>query len=71
MANKDNLLKGLQTLAMCFPLAIFGPSLYYWKGAQALKNDQPWWLILSAIIMLGAIYFFVKGLKKILNALFE
>ncbi|MCT4624574.1 MAG: DUF6095 family protein [Schleiferiaceae bacterium] len=71
MDKKEKLLKGLNFLALSFPFIFGGPTLYYYKGAQAIKNNEPWWLVISLVIMMLAVYLAVKGLRKILNAFFD
>ena len=58
-------------MALSFPFIFGGPTLFHYKGAQALRNDEPWWLVLSIIIMLIAVFLAVKGLRIIMAAFFD
>lgn len=71
MNKKEKIVKGINLMATSFLFIFSGPSLYYYKGAQALKNNEPWWLVISVILMLAAVFFAVMGLKKILSAFFD
>ena len=69
--NKEKLLKGLNLLMLCFPFATLGPALFFWKGAQSIKNGEPWWFVICVLMMLAGMYFFIRGLRMILDAFFD
>ena len=71
MDKKEKLMRGINFLALSFPFIFGGPTLFYYKGAQALRNDEPWWLVISIAIMAIAVFLAVKGLKTILSAFFD
>ena len=71
MDKKQKLLKGINFMALSFPFIFGGPTLFHYKGAQALRNGEPWWLVLSIVIMLIAVFFAVKGLRIIMAAFFD
>ncbi|WP_031428868.1 DUF6095 family protein [Flavimarina sp. Hel_I_48] len=68
--DKEKLLKGLQTLAMCLLFVLLGPGLLY----QAFSNkDHPLFLvvlIVGIICFIAAIYFGFKGISKVMKAVF-
>ena len=69
--NKEVLSKGIKYLAGALPLLFIGPSLIY----NAFMNQQNVWhyLILAIGIgaCLGAMYLMYKGLKIIMQSLFN
>jgi len=71
MTKREKIMKGINLMAISFPFIFGGPTLYYFKGAQAIKNNEPWWLVISVILMVAAVFFAVKGLRTIVNAFFD
>lgn len=68
--DKDKLMRGVNIMAFAFPLILTGPALYFWKGAQGWQNGQWWWGVLSVLLMGGAVYMSVKGLRLIMAGIF-
>ncbi len=71
MGKKEKLMKGINLMLLSFPFICCGPTLFHYKGAQALRNDEPWWLVLSVSLMLIAVFIAVKGLRTIMAAFFD
>lgn len=71
MGKKEKLMKGINLMLLSFPFIFGGPTLFHYKGAQALRNDEPWWLVLSVLLMLIAVFIAVKGLRTIMAAFFD
>ena len=71
MTKKEKLMKGVNLMAIAFPFIFGGPTLFYFKGAQALQNNEPWWLVISLALMATAVFFAVKGLRIIMDAFFD
>jgi len=71
MNKREKLMKGINQMAIAFPFIFGGPTLFYFKGAPAMQNNQPWWLLLSVALMGTAVFFAVKGLRTIMDAFFE
>ena len=69
-ANKEKIMMGVNYMAYAFPLILFGPGLYFWKGAKGWDNGEWWWAMLSLLIMGAAAFLVVKGLKTILAGIF-
>ena len=69
--NKDMLVKGLRTMGITLALMFIGPSVVY----IALSNkEKPLYiplLILGFLICACAIYFGFKGIKIVMDSLFE
>ncbi len=70
-ADKDKLMRGINVMAFSFPFILFGPALYFWKGAKGWQNGEWWWGVLSVLIMGVAVFMAVKGLRLILDGLFN
>ena len=71
MNKKEKLMKGINLMALSFPFIFAGPTLYHFKGANALRNNEPWWLLISLVLMLVAVFFAVRGLRTIMDAFFD
>ena len=69
-ANKDKIARGVNLMAFSFPFILFGPALYFWKGAKGWHNGEWWWSIISLLLMGLAAFLAVKGLRLILAGLF-
>jgi hypothetical protein len=69
-ANKEKIARGVNLMAFSFPFILFGPSLYFWKGANGWQNGQWWWGVISIALMALAVFLAVKGLRLILAGLF-
>ena len=69
--DKQKLMRGINLLAIAFPFIFGGPTLFYFKGAKAIENGEPWWLILSILVMLIAVFYAVRGLRTLLHAIFN
>ncbi|WP_300565325.1 DUF6095 family protein [Flavobacterium sp.] len=69
--NKDLLSKGIKFIAWSLPLYFIGPSVIY--NAFINKNNTWHYLVLGigVIICFFAIYLTFKGLKTILNSMFN
>lgn len=69
--NKKNLKKGFKQIIISFFLMFLGPTLLF----QSFKNeDHPWFipvLIISIIICILSLFYGIKGLKNIMNAIFK
>lgn len=69
--NKEQLAKGVRTMAMSLLFMFLGPGFIY----QAFKNQEhPLYipvLILGLIAAAAAIYFGFKGLNQIMKSLFN
>ena len=70
-SDKDKIARGINLMAFSFPFILFGPALYYWKGARGWTNGEWYWSILSVLIMGLAIFIAVKGLRLILAGFFN
>ncbi len=70
-ADKDRIMRGINMMAFSFPFVLFGPALYYWKGAAGWNNGQWWWPILSLLVMAIAAFLAIKGLRMILAGFFN
>ena len=68
--GKNQIAKGIKTLAIALPLMILGPVILT-IGFRALNDGIYIWLVIGCILMLGAIVLAFKGIKTILNGLFE
>jgi large-conductance mechanosensitive channel len=67
MANKEQLVSGLRHLSLALPLMFAGPTFYFILGRQALKDGTYFWAIVSLLIMAAAVFFMVKGIRKLLK----
>jgi hypothetical protein len=69
--NKDVLVKGIKTMGITAILMFLGPTLFY----VGLSNpDKPLYIpiiIAAGIICILAIYFGFKGLKTIMDSMFN
>lgn len=69
--NKEELARGIKTMAMSLLFMLLGPGLIY----QAAKNhDHPLYipvLILGLAAAFAAIYFAFKGLNRIMKSMFD
>ncbi|MFT4612337.1 MAG: drug/metabolite transporter (DMT)-like permease [Psychroserpens sp.] len=69
--NKDILVKGIKTMGITAVFMFLGPTLFY----VGLSNpDKPLYipiLIAAGIICILAIYFAFKGLKTIMDSMFN
>ena len=69
--NKELLSKGIKYLAGALPLLFIGPSLIY----NAFMNQQNVWhyliLVIGIVACIAAMYFMYKGLKIIMQSLFN
>lgn len=69
--NKELLSKGVKYLAWALPLLFIGPSLIY----NAFINKLNMWhylvLGIGILICLSAVYFMFKGLKTMMQSLFN
>lgn len=71
MANKKEILRGLKYEFAALPLMIAAPILFT-IGLKAIKADNNYlFAILGGILTIAAILVCVKGIRIILNALFE
>ncbi len=69
--NKDILTKGIKFIAWALPLYFIGPSIIY---NAFMNKDNVWhYLVLAVGIVISffAIYLTFKGLKTILNSMFD
>lgn len=69
--NKTLLGKGMKFLAGSLPLMFLGPVILF----STFKNqDHPLYipiLILGLLVLAGALFLFFKGIKTVMNALFD
>lgn len=69
--NRNVLSKGIRYLAWALPLLFIGPSVIY----NAFINKQNVWhylvLAIGISICIGAVYLMFKGLKTIINSMFD
>ena len=69
--NKEVLTKGIKYIAWALPLYFMGPSVVY----NAFMNKQNNWhylvLAVGIVVSFFAIYLTFKGLKTILNSMFD
>lgn len=70
-ANREKIAKGIRALAIALPLIFTAPGLYFLAGMPASRNGNYWWMALSIILMLVAVFFMVKGLRTILAGFFN
>ena len=68
--NKDQLMKGVKFLAIALPLMILGPVILT-IGFRALNDGIYFWLVIGCLLLLAAMFFAFKGIKTILNGLFD
>ena len=69
-SNKDEIVKGIKFLAIALPLMILGPVVLT-IGFRAINDGNYIWLVLGCTIILIAIIVAFKGIKTILNGLFN
>ena len=69
--NKDLLYKGLKKMGISLVCMFLGPTLFYVAFSNEEKPLYIPLLILSGVICGLAIYFAFKGLKTIMDSLFE
>ena len=69
-SNKDEIVKGVKFLAIALPLMILGPVILT-IGFRALNDGNYIWLIAGCSIIIIAIIVAFKGIKTILNGLFD
>ena len=70
-SDKDRIMRGINMMAFAFPFILFGPALYFWKGAAGWNNGQWWWPVLSILVMGLAAFLAIKGLRLILAGFFN
>lgn len=68
--SKNQIAKGVKIMAIALPLMILGPVILT-IGFRALNDGIYIWLIIGCILLLSAIIIAFKGIKTILNGLFE
>lgn len=68
--NKDEIVKGIKFLAFALPLMILGPVILT-IGYRAMNDGIYFWFIMGCILIIGAIVVAFKGIKTILNGLFD
>jgi hypothetical protein len=68
--SKNKITKGVKIIACALPLMILGPVILT-IGFRALNDGIYVWVILGALLIFGAIIIAFKGIKTILNGLFE
>ncbi|OIQ28965.1 MAG: hypothetical protein BM564_07045 [Bacteroidetes bacterium MedPE-SWsnd-G2] len=69
--NKDLLIQGLKTLALCVILMFAGPTLLHITFSNPDKPLYIPLLIISILICIGAILMLFKGLNTILKSVFD
>ena len=69
--NKTKLIQGLKTMAGALPLLIIGPVILF----SSFKNEgHPWFipvLIVGLLAMIASVYLLFKGIRTIMNSLFD
>ena len=68
--SKNKIALGVKTMAFALPLMILGPVILT-IGFRALNDGIYIWVILGSLLIIGAIILAFKGIKTILNGLFE
>lgn len=69
--DKEKMIKGLRFLAVAFPFIFMGPALYFGLGKPAMEQGNYLWAGVSVLLMVGAVYFGVRGLRTVLAAFFN
>ena len=69
-SNKEQLTKGVKFLAIALPLMIVGPVILT-IGFRAMNDGIYFWFVIGCVLLLAAIVFTFKGIKTILNGLFD
>lgn len=69
--NRPLLFKGLQNLAISLLLMFIGPTLIYVAFSNQDKATYPIVLGLSILICIAAVFFFYRGIKIIMQSLFD
>lgn len=71
MANKKELIRGLKYEVAALPLMVAAP-ISFTIGVKAIRADNNYlFAILGGILTIAAILIAIKGIKIILNALFD
>lgn len=71
MANRKEIIRGVKYEIAALPLMVAAPILFT-IGLKAIKADNNYlFAILGGILTVAAILIGIKGIKIILNALFE
>lgn len=71
MANKKEIIRGLKYEVAALPLMVAAPILFT-IGVKAIKADNNYlFAIVGVILTIAAIAVALKGIRIILNALFE
>lgn len=71
MANRKDIIRGVKYEIAALPLMVAAPILFT-IGLKAIKADNNYlFAILGGILTVAAILIGIKGIKIILNALFE
>jgi hypothetical protein len=68
--SKDKIVKGVKIMAISLPLMILGPVILT-IGFRAVNDGIYIWSVLGTILIIAAIIIAFKGIKTILNGLFE
>lgn len=69
--NKDLLIKGIKTLALCVILMFAGPTLLYITFSNPEKPLYIPLLFFSILICIGAILMLFKGINTIMKSVFD
>jgi hypothetical protein len=69
--NKNHLAEGLKKIFISIFLMFLGPTIFF----QSFKNeDHPWFLTvlsISILVCVLSLFYGVKGLQSIMNAIFK
>lgn len=70
-SDKEKIVSGMRLLAVALPLIFSGPALFVALGQPAAQRGNYLWLGISILLMLAAVYFMVRGLRRVLAGFFN
>jgi len=70
-SDKQKIAEGIRFLAVALPLVFSGPALYVGLGIPASRDGNYLWMAVSILVMLVAVFFMVKGLRRVLSGFFN
>ncbi len=70
-SDKQKIAEGIRFLAVALPLVFSGPALYVGLGIPASRDGNYLWMGISVLVMLVAVFFMVKGIRRVLSGFFN
>lgn len=70
-SDKKEIIRGMRFLAAALPLIFTAPGLYVYLGVPTMEQGRYLWLAICLVLMLGAIFLGVLGLRAILRGFFN